>query len=166
MAETSPPVDIPPRTLFKPAEVCELAHVQSYVLRSWETEFPTLGVAKTAGGPRVYRRADVERVLHIKHLLLVEGLTLAGARRRIEHDTAPVAAADAPIDELFGENARERLTAVKSGLRSILDLLSARGHETEYHLTAPPVAVRAAPARRERTAGKKAGKGKLRKGRR
>ena len=67
---------------------------------------------------------DVEQVLRIKHLLLVEGLTLAGARRRLEEETAPVAA-DAPaIDELIGQNARERLTEVKRGLQSILDRCS------------------------------------------
>ena len=69
---------IPNRPVFRAQEVCELADVQAYVLRSWEAEFPDLGVAK-ATGPRVYRRADVELVLRIKHLLFVDGLTLAGA---------------------------------------------------------------------------------------
>src|SRR5215831_21235647 len=101
MPEPVAPVDIPNRALFKAAEVCELVKVQPYVLRSWEVEFPDLGVAKSAGGPRVYRRADVEQVVRIKHLLLVEGLTLAGARRKLEEETAPVAA-DAPVlDELI-----------------------------------------------------------------
>src|SRR6058998_2015181 len=117
-------IEIPRRALFKAAEVCELAKVQPYVLRSWEAEFPELGVAKSAGAPRTYRRADVEQVLRIKHLLLVEGLTLAGARRRLEEETAPVAANAPAIDELIGQNARQRLTEVKRGLRSILDLLS------------------------------------------
>ena len=118
-------IEIPKRALFKAAEVCDLAKVQPYVLRSWEAEFPQLGVAKSEGAPRTYRREDVEQVLRIKHLLLVEGLTLAGARRRLEEESAPVAA-DAPaIDELIGRNARERLTEVKRGLRSILSLLGA-----------------------------------------
>ena len=43
-------IEIPKRALFKAAEVCELVKVQPYVLRSWESEFPELGVAKTAGG--------------------------------------------------------------------------------------------------------------------
>ena len=76
-------VEIPNRSLFRQPEVCEIAQVQPYVLRSWEAEFPDLGVAKTEGGPRVYRRADLEFVLRIKHLLFVEGLTLAGARRKL-----------------------------------------------------------------------------------
>ena len=56
------------------------------MLRSWEAEFPDLGVAKAEGGPRVYRRADVERVLRIKQLLFVEGLTLAGVRRKLTEE--------------------------------------------------------------------------------
>lgn len=137
-------VEIPNRALFKAAEVCDLVKVQSYVLRSWESEFPNLGIAKTAGGPRVYRRADVEQVLRIKHLLLIEGLTLAGARRRLAEDAAPVGAGAPAIDELIGQNARERLTAVKRGLRSILDLLANGGEEFRL---APPV-VTPAPIRR------------------
>src|SRR5499426_121153 len=113
MPENSVQVEIPKRALFRAAEVCDLLKVQPYVLRTWESEFPELGVAKTSGGPRVYRRTDVEQVMRIQHLLLVEGLTLAGARRRLEEEAAPVAA-DAPVlDELIGQNARERLTAVK-----------------------------------------------------
>src|SRR5512147_562946 len=102
-------VEIPNRSLFRQPEVCELMQVQPYVLRSWEAEFPDLGVSK-GGGPRVYRRSDVEQVARIKHLLLVEGLTLAGARRRIDEDAAPVGVDSPGIDDLIGQNTRERLT--------------------------------------------------------
>src|SRR6187551_2434603 len=105
MTDSSASVEIPRRALFKASEVCELMQVQAYVLRSWEAEFPNLGVSK-GGGPRVYRRTDVEQVARIKNLLLVEGLTLAGARRRIEEDGAPVAASASVIDELIGQNTR------------------------------------------------------------
>ena len=157
---SDPPIEIPNRALFKAAEVCEIARLQPYVLRSWETEFPELGVQKTADGPRVYRRADVDRVLRIKHLLLVDGLTLAGARRRLESEAAavtpvaPVAAVasvaevaeDAPPDDLSGPHARERITEVKNGLRSILALLSAERPQLvgEYELT-PPVTTGGRP---------------------
>lgn len=137
MPGTSASVEIPHRALFKAAEVCELVHVQPYVLRSWEAEFPALGVVKTVGGLRLYRRADVEQVLRIRDLLLVEGLTLAGARRRLEEEGTPVAANAPAIDELIGQNARERLTDLKRGLRSILDLLA--GRREEFRLAAPPI---------------------------
>jgi len=142
--------EIPRRALFKAAEVCELAKVQPYVLRSWEAEFPRLGVSKSDGAPRTYRRADVEQVLRIKHLLLVEGLTLAGARRRLEEETAPVAANAPVIDELIGQNARERLTEVKRGLRSILSLLARQTDPGELRLTSPvaaPARVRSMPVK-------------------
>jgi DNA-binding transcriptional MerR regulator len=148
MPEVSAQVEVPKRALFKAAEVCEIARVQPYVLRSWEAEFPDLGVAKSAGAPRVYRRSDVEQVLRIRHLLLVDGLTLAGARRRLAEEAAPIAAESPEIDELIGQNARERLTAVKRGLQSILDLLGSSGdvHGGEFRL-APPVVKQPARAR-------------------
>jgi len=148
MAEIPVEIEIPKRALFKASEVCDIVKVQPYVLRSWEAEFDQLGVAKTAGGPRVYRREDVEQVVRIKHLLLVEGLTLAGARRRLEQDSMPVAANAPVIDELIGRNARERLTAVKRGLRSILDLLAGNAAAREFQLAPPPMpraARRSAP---------------------
>jgi DNA-binding transcriptional MerR regulator len=152
MADLFDRIEIPPRALFKAAEVCELVNVQPYVLRSWETEFPELGIAKAAGGPRVYRRTDVERVMRIKHLLLVDGLTLAGARRRLDDEAAPVGA-DAPLDELIGRNARDRLTEVKRGLRAILELLAERSAGDGFG--APALAApgpRPAPRRRGRPA--------------
>ena len=153
MAESQIPFEIPKRALFKAAEVCELIKIQPYVLRSWEAEFPALGVAKASGGPRVYRREDVERAVRIKHLLLVEGLTLAGARRRLEDESSPVAA-DAPlIDELIGQNARERLTEVKRGLVSILELLAGRRGAEDLRLES---AVAARRGTRSRTARGKA----------
>ena len=118
------PVEIPNRSLFRQPEVCEIAQVQPYVLRSWEAEFPDLGVAKTAGGPRVYRRADLERVLRLKHMLFVEGLTLAGARRKLEAEQGPVVEAPLEVDELLGSEVRARLMEVKRGLRELQDLLT------------------------------------------
>jgi DNA-binding transcriptional MerR regulator len=118
-------VEIPNRSLFRQPEVCEIAQVQPYVLRSWEAEFPDLGVSKTQGGPRVYRRADIERVLHIKHLLLVEGLTLAGAKRKLLEEQPALAADDgAGLEELLGSDARERILRVKQGLRQLATLLA------------------------------------------
>jgi DNA-binding transcriptional MerR regulator len=120
-------LDIPNRSLFRQPEVCEIASIQPYVLRSWEAEFPDLGVAKTQGGPRVYRRADVERVLRIKQLLYGEGLTLAGVRRKLTEEQPQAAATDpnlAGIAELLGDDARERIMSVKRGLRELAVMLA------------------------------------------
>jgi DNA-binding transcriptional MerR regulator len=146
-------VEIPNRSVFRQPEVCEIAKVQPYVLRSWEAEFPDLGVAKTAGGPRVYRRADVERVLRLKHLLYVEGLTLAGARRKLSEEH-PDAAADSTalneVAELLGEDARDRILQVKRGLRELSVMLakapsatpSAEPEPFELKVASPPPRAR------------------------
>jgi DNA-binding transcriptional MerR regulator len=144
-------VEIPNRSLFRQPEVCEIAQVQSYVLRSWEAEFPDLGVAKTEGGARVYRRSDVERVLRIKHLLFVEGLTLAGVRRKLtEEGEDPRAEKDSLQDvaALFGVDARERILQVKRGLREIASMLSRRPAASGNG----PFELKAEPARPSRPA--------------
>jgi len=131
MSERSPVV-IPDRSSFKASEVCELLGIQPYVLRTWENEFKDLGVAKAAGAPRVYRRRDVELALRIKALVFTDGLTLAGARRRLEQDRLLEPAAPAEDDALEPGAARsevepavrERLAAIQRGLREILAVLS------------------------------------------
>jgi DNA-binding transcriptional MerR regulator len=147
-------VEIPNRSLFRQPEVCEIAQLQPYVLRSWEAEFKDLGVAKTQGGPRVYRRADVERVLRIKHLLFVEGLTIAGARRRLQDEQASPAPESAALDDLFTSDARERILSVRKSLRELAAMLSQRpvAADGEFVLEAPPAKAR--PARRAAAAAK------------
>src|SRR6187455_35142 len=114
--------------LFRATEVCDIAQVQPYVLRSWEKEFPGIGVQKSDDSPRLYRQADVDQVLLIKRLVFSEGLTLAGARRKLE-EAAPrtPAAADQEVAEVLdalASDARTRIAYVRDGLRAILQLLS------------------------------------------
>jgi len=145
---TVDPVEIPNRSLFRQPEVCEIAKVQPYVLRSWEAEFPDLGVAKTEGGPRVYRRVDVERVLRLKHLVYVEGLTLAGARRKLSEEQPDAAESEAltEVADLLGADARDRILHVKRGLRELSVLLgkpatsrtAAAAEEFELKVAAAP----------------------------
>ncbi len=132
------PVQIPSRSLFRQPEVCEIVGVQPYVLRSWEAEFQDLGVAKVQGGPRVYRRADVERVLRIKHLLFVEGLTIAGARRKLQDEQAVAGPASPEIDDLLSSDVRDRILSVRESLRELSAMLAATpGVNTEFALAAP-----------------------------
>lgn len=128
----------PKRELFKAAEVCQVVQVQPYVLRSWEAEFPQIGQVPPGGGPRVYRRSDVELVLRIKQLVFEEGLTLSGARKRLDEDSGSSNGATVLVEEVVGDRVREQLRQVRSGLQSILALLSKDGEQQpELHLVAP-----------------------------
>lgn len=129
------------RELFKSLDVCEMAQLQPYVLRSWEAEFPGLGQPASAGGGRIYRRVDVELVLRIKQLVFVEGLTLAGARRRLEEEPRGPSVPAVTVDDALGDMARSRLRQVRTGLEAIMQLLSRdadRSGALELQLVPPP----------------------------
>ncbi len=80
-------VIIPDKLYFRIGEVARLCRLPAYVLRFWETEFPQLKPTKSSTGQRMYRRRDVENVLHIKRLLYEEGFTIAGARQQLRDET-------------------------------------------------------------------------------
>jgi DNA-binding transcriptional MerR regulator len=118
-------VEIPNRAAFKAAEVCEIAQIPPYVLRSWEKEFPRLGAVARPGGLRIYTRHDIEQILRIKQLVFTEGLTLAGARRKLEGDASDTDELQLPdVLPALSEAARTRVADAKRELRSLLDLLS------------------------------------------
>jgi DNA-binding transcriptional MerR regulator len=139
---------IPNRSLFRQPEVCDIAQVQPYVLRSWEAEFPDLGVAKVQGGPRIYRKADVERVLKIKHLLFVDGLTLAGARRKLQEEQPSAAPDGSALDDLLSSDLRERILRLRQSLRELSAILARKpGTDSGEFALAAPAARKPAPKR-------------------
>src|SRR6266404_4025627 len=88
-------LEIPDKLYFRIGEVARLAGIKPYVLRFWESEFPTLGPKKSGTGHRLYRRKDVEQVLEIKRLLYEKRFTIEGARKFLEtrgKASSPVAA--------------------------------------------------------------------------
>src|SRR4029453_6180261 len=146
--------------LFRAVDVCEMAQLQPYVLRSWEKEFPGIGVQKSPESPRLYRQSDIDQVHKIKQLVFGEGLTLAGARRRLEQVAAPGASDEevAEVLEALASDARTRIASVRDGLRSILKLLSAAPGTVvvvdDYRLTSP-APVQAAKRRSAKPAPKR-----------
>ena len=116
--------------LYKAGEVCELVKVQLYVLRSWEKEFPGIGIQKSPESARLYRQSDLEHVQRIRQLVFDEGLTLAGARRRLDEtrpaESAVSASEAADVLDALSADARSRIAHVREGLREIHSLLSGR----------------------------------------
>jgi len=116
-------VVIPEKLYFRIGEVARLCRLPAYVLRFWETEFPQLKPVKSSTGQRMYRRKDVENVLHIKQLLYEEGFTIAGARQHLRSETrGDKKQAPLPFPRRPGAN----LKNVEQGLREILSMLAAR----------------------------------------
>jgi DNA-binding transcriptional MerR regulator len=75
--------DLPEKPLFRIGEVSRLTATKAFVLRYWESEFPTLQPVKSPSGHRLYRREDIDTVFEIKRLLYEQGFTIAGARKHL-----------------------------------------------------------------------------------
>jgi DNA-binding transcriptional MerR regulator len=114
---------IPDRLYFRIGEVATLCRLPAYVLRFWETEFSQLRPVKSSTGQRMYRRKDVENVLHIKRLLYEEGFTIAGARQHLR-DEIKGDKKQTPLP--FPVSSASNLKYIRQGLRDILTMLSAR----------------------------------------
>src|SRR3954464_11330033 len=92
-------------------------------------------MAKAAGGPRFYRQADVDRVVRIKQLVFGDGLTLSGARRKLDEERAASVDDELPFEDVIvppapavSADARARIEGVRQGLRSLLELLMPAHH--------------------------------------
>lgn len=115
---------------YRIGEVSRLTALKPFVLRYWETEFPTLQPVKNPSGHRLYRQEDVDLVLKIKRLLYDEGFTIAGARRHLQdlaHVTGEAAEVGGPpagmADASTAQLSRKMLLDLRDGLRSFLTLL-------------------------------------------
>ena len=63
--------------------------MKSHTLRFWEKEFKTLKPETKKGSRRVYQKYDLLMVRRIRSLLYEEGLTIAGAKKRLNSRTSP-----------------------------------------------------------------------------
>lgn len=95
--------------------------LEPYVLRYWETEFPSLSPKKSGTGHRLYRRKDVEMLLRIKHLLYDRRFTIDGARQFLhaEAKTAQQKAIKQEQQVLFSDPVPE----IRRQLTEILKML-------------------------------------------
>ena len=124
--------EIPEKNLFRIGEVSRLTGTKAFVLRYWETEFPTLEPVKSSSGHRMYRREDIETVFEIKRLLYEEGFTIAGARRHLaeQHGAAEpsgeISNASPPVrerDHELSRTQRKCLLDLREELLAVLTLL-------------------------------------------
>jgi DNA-binding transcriptional MerR regulator len=126
----APVQEIPDKLYFRIGEVARLAGIKPYVLRFWETEFPTLGPKKSGTGHRLYRRKEVELVLEIKRLLYEKRFTIEGARKFLEMRRKPEPgpaggkrrSSKRVQTDLFGASS-PLLDEVRKELREIVEML-------------------------------------------
>jgi DNA-binding transcriptional MerR regulator len=114
--------EIPDKLYFRIGEVASLLAVEPYVLRYWETEFPSLAPKKSSTGHRLYRRKDVELLLKIKHLLYEKRYTIEGARQSL-HDDSKAGKPRIPERKQADLFTPDPLVGIRTELASILQIL-------------------------------------------
>ncbi len=102
------------KLFYKISEVSHQTGLEPYVIRFWETEFPSLHPRKSKGNQRTYTKREIDHILEIKHLLYKERLTIPGARKRLRQSSQK--------DRANG--LQHTLSSVKKELEEIIHLLS------------------------------------------
>jgi DNA-binding transcriptional MerR regulator len=113
--------EIPDKLYFRIGEVAGLLAVEPYVLRYWETEFPSLAPKKSGTGHRLYRRKDVELLLKIKHLLYDKRYTIEGARQSLHNESK--GGKSKVLEQQRDLFAPDSLAGIRSELAHILQIL-------------------------------------------
>lgn len=115
-----PENDLPDKLFFKIGEVAQIVGVPTHVLRYWESEFFSLKPMKTRGFHRVYRRRDVELAMLIRRLVHQEGLTIAGARKRLRELGKERVSSEPGVEASRQVAIRAELLAVRRELSDLL----------------------------------------------
>ncbi len=108
--------EIPEKRYFRIGEVSAITGLETYVLRYWETEFPSIKPVRSRSGQRLYKRRDIETILEIKDLLYQKKFTIAGAKRYLRQQNK-----DSKLDA--GSSQEITLDEVRAELLAIRDLL-------------------------------------------
>lgn len=72
---------------YKIGQAASILELEPYVLRFWESEFPQLDPIRTPKGQRLYSEEHLALLRRIKHLLYTQGLTIEGAKRKLEENS-------------------------------------------------------------------------------
>jgi DNA-binding transcriptional MerR regulator len=118
---TASATEIPDKLFFRIGEVSTMLGLEAYVLRYWETEFPSLSPKKSGTGHRLYRRKDVEMLLKIKHLLYEKRFTIDGARQFLQAEAKAASSKESKQEQqvLF----QDPLPEIRRELAEILKML-------------------------------------------
>ena len=103
---------------FSISDVSETTGLKQYVLRYWETEFPSLRPKKNRAGNRTYQQSDIDTILNIKDLLYTQKYTINGARERLKSGKLQAGHGDVESSKY-----RNLLKSVKAELVSLLKSL-------------------------------------------
>lgn len=149
------------------SEVADEIDVPQHVLRFWESRFQQIRPLKRGGGRRYYRRADVELLRGVRHLLYGEGYTIRGVQRILREQGVDFvqqvwrAGAERPPPEPAEDRAAEPSEAATSEDRlepNLFGVTSSADNSTAEQRREPRLAAGPATAAPPRLGAQDAGK--------
>ncbi len=111
----------PEKLAYRLDEVSRMTRIAPETIEAWEKEFYFLHAGQTGNGEKIFRKKDLTIMLRLKELLDKEGLTLAGAKRRIEEEFGIRTSHPVHPDRL-----KKLLCQVRDELQEIASLLDKR----------------------------------------
>ena len=100
-------------------EVSSITGLKQYVLRYWESEFPSLSPSKNRAGSRIYKKNDISVILNIKELLYDKKFTIKGAIEELKRSSNE----DIRVRKVQDRD-KSVLEEVRNELKSILNELN------------------------------------------
>jgi len=104
----------PDKLAYNLDEISRISKLDPKVINSWEKEFYFLNAGLTGTGKKIFRKKDLDIILRIKALIEADGLTLAGAKRRIEKEFGMKSSSPVHPDRL-----KKTLVQIREQLRDI-----------------------------------------------
>ncbi len=101
------------------SEVAQMFDINESALRFWEKEFDILNPRKNEKGTRFYKEDDIESVRVIYFLLKEQGLTLAGAKKKLKDNKEKVIKQTEAITKL--KQIRQELLLIKEAFDRITE---------------------------------------------
>ena len=89
-------------------------HVNESLLRYWEKEFPIIAPKKAGGNIRQYRKEDIENIRLVYHLVKEKGMTLQGAKQKLNMNKETTIRTAEILDRL--KTIREELVSMRKEL--------------------------------------------------
>jgi DNA-binding transcriptional MerR regulator len=98
-------------------EVAKMFGLKESTLRFWEKEFDTVHPRTNGKGVRFYKEEDIEAVRLIHYLVKEQGLTLAGARKKLKNNRESTIRQEKIVNKL--KKIKEELLSLKAAFDAI-----------------------------------------------
>jgi DNA-binding transcriptional MerR regulator len=102
------------KLFYRLEEVSRITELEPKVIEAWEKDFPFLHAGQTGSGHKIFRQKDLDIILRLKELLIKEGLTLAGAKRKIQAEFEGRSA-----EQLHPDRLKKALVEVREELQDL-----------------------------------------------